>query len=334
MKKATLVVSDFFLNDRIFDLNDPIANRDDCLYGFYCLKEKLKEIGFSLATQDKHPVEESDLVFYNDMPKKNPINFSKSYLLLFESEIIRKDNWDLKRHSFFKKIFTWKSDLVDNLKYYKINFPIKINPYKLNISFDKKKLACLISAHKEVFHPLELYSERRKTITWFEQHRPSFFDYYGFGWEYFYLPALLVKVLKKTKLLRLFPKKKTLCYQGVVNNKFKTLAHYKFCICYENARDIPGYITEKILDCFLAGCVPIYWGASDIEEVIPTECYIDRKAFKDHTSLFNFLNDMTFDQYQKYQEAIKSFLEQEAPKVFSAEMFAENILKVIKNDFR
>jgi hypothetical protein len=42
-----------------------------------------------------------------------------------------------------------------------------------------------------------------------------------------------------------------------VDSKKNTLEKYKFSICYENARDIPGYITEKIFDCFFAGCVPI-----------------------------------------------------------------------------
>jgi hypothetical protein len=38
---------------------------------------------------------------------------------------------------------------------------------------------------------------------------------------------------------------------------------YKFCLVLEHAM-MPGYITEKILNAFLAGCVPIYHGPEEI----------------------------------------------------------------------
>ncbi|MCL1721757.1 glycosyltransferase family 10, partial [Vibrio parahaemolyticus] len=50
-------------------------------------------------------------------------------------------------------------------------------------------------------------------------------------------------------------------YKGSVESKTHTLKNYKFCICFENAQMIEGYITEKIFDCFFSATVPIYWGA-------------------------------------------------------------------------
>ena len=47
------------------------------------------------------------------------------------------------------------------------------------------------------------------------------------------------------------------------------MQHYRFYICYENTEGVEDYITEKIFDCFAAGFVPIYWGASNIEKYIP-----------------------------------------------------------------
>ena len=44
-----------------------------------------------------------------------------------------------------------------------------------------------------------------------------------------------------------------------VSNKREFQSQYKFSIAFENS-SYPGYITEKILDAFLAGTVPIYWG--------------------------------------------------------------------------
>jgi hypothetical protein len=43
-------------------------------------------------------------------------------------------------------------------------------------------------------------------------------------------------------------------YRGQAKSKSQTLAHYKFALCFENAK-LPGWITEKIFDCFFAGAI-------------------------------------------------------------------------------
>lgn len=43
--------------------------------------------------------------------------------------------------------------------------------------------------------------------------------------------------------------------------KVAWLKGYKFNLCFENATN-EGYVTEKIMQSFAAGCVPIYWGDS------------------------------------------------------------------------
>jgi hypothetical protein len=47
--------------------------------------------------------------------------------------------------------------------------------------------------------------------------------------------------------------------------KIKYLQNYKFNICSENVDydNVPGYITEKIMDCCLGGAIPIYAGSFD-----------------------------------------------------------------------
>lgn len=41
--------------------------------------------------------------------------------------------------------------------------------------------------------------------------------------------------------------------------KFEALQQYVFNVCPENS-NIPGYVTEKIIQACVAGCIPIYWG--------------------------------------------------------------------------
>ncbi len=114
----------------------------------------------------------------------------------------------------------------------------------------------------------ELYSERIRAIRWFEKNQPSQFDLYGKGWDLTLPPNLspFRPVLQPLYDL-VFPHYPS--YRGGITSKRAILKHYKFSICYENARDIPGYITEKIFDCFFAGCVPVYLGASNVTDYIP-----------------------------------------------------------------
>lgn len=61
---------------------------------------------------------------------------------------------------------------------------------------------------------------------------------------------------------------------GPVKDKLAFDRQHKFSICFENASH-PGYITEKILHAFAAGCIPIYWGAPDIEETFNGEAFVN-----------------------------------------------------------
>lgn len=42
-------------------------------------------------------------------------------------------------------------------------------------------------------------------------------------------------------------------------DKYQTAKNYKFMICFENGI-YPGYVTEKLLDAYVCGAIPIYWG--------------------------------------------------------------------------
>jgi hypothetical protein len=60
---------------------------------------------------------------------------------------------------------------------------------------------------------------------------------------------------------------------GNVNNKIEFLSSYKFSLGLENSEG-DGYITEKIIDSFLAGTIPIYYGDYTVDEHINTKTYI------------------------------------------------------------
>lgn len=325
MKKAALVVQAPYAQGEIFRKESSL-NRDDCLAFFHELKKSFAERGIDLNTSDINTPEASSFVLYNEMPAQLPTYKEKSVVFLFESELIRPDNWNKKRHEFFSKVFTWHDDLVDNQKYFKFNFTHSGETTFLK--FTEKRFFCtLVAGNKQVDHPLELYSKRVESIRWFENNHPEEFSLYGIGWNKA-APAknLVGKVLRKLPLVKKILVQNWPSYKGPVDSKLLTLRNFKFSICYENARDIPGYITEKVFDSMAAGCIPIYWGAPRIDEVLPSETFIDRRNFKSHEELYDFLKNMSEPEYNSRLDRIGEYLRSPAHLPFTPRACAEKVV--------
>ncbi|EOI4125523.1 TPA: glycosyltransferase family 10 [Campylobacter jejuni] len=63
------------------------------------------------------------------------------------------------------------------------------------------------------------------------------------------------------------------------DDKHEILLKYKFNICFENS-SYPGYLTEKLFDAFFAGCIPIYWGDTSLNNIeICKEYIINPKSY-------------------------------------------------------
>ena len=181
----------------------------------------------------------------------------------------------------------------------------------------------MISGNKFSDHPLELYSKRLEAIRWFERNHPGDFGYYGILWDkiktdkspvYMFLKRFKLLVMVRRLFLRglnlpyYMPKRTTVCYGGEVASKIEVMRRYRFSICYENSRDFPGYITEKIFDSFFANCVPVYWGAPNIGRYVGEDCFIDKRNFKSYKELHSYLADMGEEEYLRYQRNICDFL--------------------------
>jgi hypothetical protein len=90
---------------------------------------------------------------------------------------------------------------------------------------------------------------------------------------------------------------------------------------------INGYLTEKIFDSFKAGCVPIYWGAENVTDHIPKECFIDKRAFSNYHDLALFLIKMPEKIFKKYQKNIKEFLGSRKFLPFTVEAYVKIIIE-------
>lgn len=76
-----------------------------------------------------------------------------------------------------------------------------------------------------------------------------------------------------------------------LEDKADGLARYRYSIVIENTRQ-PGYITEKIIDALLMRCVPIYWGAPDIDTYFDAGSIIQCTSFEEITAAVASLSEV------------------------------------------
>lgn len=233
----------------------------------------------------------------------------KMVLFMWEPPIRLKKMYSSQIQKCFSKIYTWNDDLIDNETYFKLYYPNRRPMLKNLPSFEEKCFCVMIAGatnDKSKSFPNELYSERIKAIRFFE-HKGVDFALYGRNWKRAEYPS----------------------YRGSIEDKLEINKYYKFTICYENCEGLPGYITEKIFDCFAAGSIPVYWGASNICNYIPKNCFIDRRDFASLEELHLFLKQMSKETYEEYLNNIRNFLESPASDVFSPEYYEKIVLEAI-----
>ena len=76
-----------------------------------------------------------------------------------------------------------------------------------------------------------------------------------------------------------------------INNKAEFLSSYKFSIAMENSEG-DGYISEKIVDAFLSGTIPIYYGDYMVDEYINPKTYILIKGEKDINKKIEYIKEI------------------------------------------
>lgn len=97
-----------------------------------------------------------------------------------------------------------------------------------------------------------------------------------------------------------------------IDDKWTALAPARYALAIEN-HSSPHYWTEKIADCFLAGAMPLYWGAPNIADYFPAESFVwiditDRHAAKQVAEILR--SDRAERHREAIQEARRRVLEQ------------------------
>lgn len=253
------------------------------------------------------------------------IPYEKRALVLIEPAVVNFSMYYtglLRRR--FRTVFTWDWKLLKNHStYVKILVPpgapmrdYVINPFK-DKTYDRRKLLVAVSANRWSYWPQATFSLRRKTYRQAYAILGDRFDLLGPDWD---KPCSLVERLKghvygawRGALPGGFP------------GKVMKMSDYRFSFCFENSVGQPGYISEKIYDCFCARTIPIYYGYKDSMCALPKGTYVDFRAFKTVSDLCAYIRDVPKSEYESYVDRIEVFLQGEEVGLHSVERLYETI---------
>lgn len=85
-----------------------------------------------------------------------------------------------------------------------------------------------------------------------------------------------------------------------LENKGDGLRDYAFSVAVENCR-VPHYFSEKLIDCFLTGTVPIYWGIRYIGKWFNEDGILH---FETEQEARQIVDSLTVDQYLRMLPAV------------------------------
>ena len=351
-------------------------SRDNCNEPYINLRDSFERCGYRFEWEVARPLEDYNWIFFFDVNstgyrKPTPLEASKrkirnliygrpmdsvfqeatkkslrDKLILFLSEppSVCPGNYDLKFHRHFGHVFTWKSDLYGKGRYHQFYNPVtRLFKFVDDVPFSRKKLLADISGNKFSNHERELYSERRRTIQFFEMNYPNDFDLYGTGWnerpqrppQKSIRDSIRTILTYTVRVGMSAPRKRQVdghhysSYRGEVRHKWDVLPHYKFTICYENMRGEKDYISQRLFDVIRCKSVPIYWGAPNVSEYVDEKVFINREDFRSNEDLAKHLTGMSEQEYDRFIEAGKRYLESDKFRLFLSENYVRIIFSAL-----
>jgi alpha(1,3/1,4) fucosyltransferase len=313
-----------YYENKLFDENDLILNRDDTLEPYIRMLKSNIQYGITVNTAD---------YLLNKQISKVKVDYYSFGILENYQNLIKRGDVQLKAFVIFeppvvapqlykelpKLTNAFETVYVHNIEGdgYSLR---NVNKNKLRSIYwpqprsdviealwerrnRKSNIVVINGSHRPKSFKKELYSKRIEAMIELSKHCSV--DLFGRGWNKWYSRnSMWIPYWRNRNALMSL-------YKGECNSKYEVLSHYNFSLCFENM-EMRGYITEKIFDCFYAGTIPIYLGATDIENFISDECYIDYRKFNTNKDLFNFISTMSANKMQKMRDAGRDYLKTEA----------------------
>jgi len=213
---------------------------------------------------DRTPYSIDDIVIFTDNNLKSVnLNIKTKIAWLLESPVITKSSyeWIANNYDKFDLILTFDKDLLD------LNDKFKLNPVggcwikpEDHLIYDKTKNISIIS------------SDKNFTIGHKLRH----------------------DVIKNCKGLEIYGR-------GFNNIEYKLdgLKDYRFSVAIENTKK-DYYFTEKLIDCFMTGTIPIYYGCPSINDFFDNRGIIQIDSYLDLNNIINTLNENKYNEVFEY----------------------------------
>ena len=251
--------------------HEPVSNS----FGEFLLERELLATSVNSITEQLVCIDYSPSVAKEI--KKLGLSPENCTLVHMEPSVVLPANYARYRQRQFGKVITVGGLSSHDSKsvHWPLLWPSAFDLEKLHAT-ERDERVVVINGNKMSFIKGELYSLRRKTIKNLDN-----LDLYGTQWDSKFVSRLIIALKSFTQAalsLKLprpsglnlwfqdYPKSK-----GPVDNKLKTMAHYKYALVIENSAE---YMSEKLMESLFAGCIPIYVGPDPEEFGIPNELVI------------------------------------------------------------
>lgn len=320
--------SDHFLQNRLFDVSDGHLNRDGTLLPYARVREHLAALGVSTHTADRLR-DGSERRGVNHYWSLGLIQGYREFVhdadvrlrgfLLMEPPLVRPDLYEAlpELTSVFEEVYVHNT-VGDGYSLTGVNHerlrPLfwpqphgDVLPEHWGQTRRLNKLVAIAGNHNPRFRKPELYSERIKAIGALQSRQGV--DLFGRGWDRWWSRQSLWWTYWRHRGAI------AASYMGSCVSKWETLSAYRFSLCFENM-PMTGYVTEKLFDCLYAGTVPVYWGASDIDRLVPAGAYVDMRRFQTYNDMLDHVLAMSDQEWQAMRELGRQFLRTRGREVY------------------
>jgi hypothetical protein len=101
------------------------------------------------------------------------------------------------------------------------------------------------------------------------------------------------------------------CKGMTIGQTSNTLRKYRFAISFENNNRplySDGFVTERMYNALRCFTIPIYSGAANVRELVPSSCFIDYDKFTSFSECYSYIKNMPVSEYNDYMKSINAFI--------------------------
>ena len=287
----------------------------DLFAGLRLARKKLQHLGHMVfSPYNFSAAAVADVVVFLDRPRGD-INHYKNLAQIVERSVLvdgELDYWLDSNTSDFQfdvrltyHPSAWNGQNVRQFNAYAVDVRVLKETEPSDVLQRSPGFSMLSTNHVREFNG-ELYSSRREVVEFLLTNCPNLLTLGGRGWNSISANSM-----------------------GVVDDKKRFLKSRQFNFCFENCSSVAGYITEKILEAIMCGCIPIYYSLGHDKELMPANVYINAANFDSWRSLISYCLTLSAAEKVKLVSNGKDWLTSNEAGCFQLENSVDTLVEAI-----